>query len=159
MNEASILFLTRKAFTLLNREGHLSGFPQLSANSFEARANVSDLTIRHELEVMDVKAAFHAALAGNDKFSIREFTTWPLLNQFETSHNGSGVSAPLKPDGYIRIHERETKTEGFMHDLFLEVDRSKEVQDVLTLPFSRLRKSAPNFMGCFKKCDRRKAVA
>src|SRR5467141_1616814 len=46
LNEPSILFLTRKAFTILNTEGHLSEYPSLSANSFEARANVSELTLR-----------------------------------------------------------------------------------------------------------------
>jgi len=131
VNEPAVLFLTRKAFSLLSRDGHLSGFPQLSGNSFEARANVSELTIRHELEVMDVKAAFHASLVGNEKFSIQEFTTWPLLNQFETNLNGFGASASLKPDGYIRIHEREANMKGFSHDCFLEVDRSKESQNVL----------------------------
>ena len=130
VNEPSILFLTRKAFNLLSREGHLSGFPPLGANSFEARANVSELTIRHELEIMDVKAAFHAALAPGKQFSILEFSTWPLLNQFETARNDRG-SVLVKPDGYIRIHEREAGTKGFVHDCFLEVDRSSETQDVL----------------------------
>lgn len=131
VNEPSILFLTRKAFTLLNREGHLSGFPPLAANSFEARANVSELTLRHELEIMDVKAAFHAALASSKQFSIREFSTWPLLYQFEITRNGYKPDAPVKPDGYIRFHEREAGSKGFLHDCFLEVDRSKEIQDVL----------------------------
>jgi hypothetical protein len=130
VNEASILFLTRKAFGLLSREGHLSDFPRLGANSFESRANVSNLTLKHELEIMEVKAAFHAALAPGKQFSILAFSTWPLLNQFETSRDGRG-SVLVKPDGYIRIHEQETGTKGFVHDCFLEVDRSSEVQDVL----------------------------
>lgn len=130
VNQPSILFLTRKAFSLLSREGHLAGFPSLSANSFEARACVSELTLRHELEVMDVKAAFHAALAGNGKFSIRRFSTWPLLNQFEAARDGQGVML-VKPDGFICIHEPEPNTKGFNYDCFLEVDRSSEVQDVL----------------------------
>jgi hypothetical protein len=131
VNEPSILFLTRKAFSLLTRDGHLSGCPQLSATAFENRANVSETTIRHELEVMDVKAAFHAALVGNEKFTIREFTTWPLLNQFEAPRYGYGTAGLLKPDGFVRIRERETDTTGFYHDCFLEIDRSSEVQDVL----------------------------
>jgi hypothetical protein len=106
----------------------LSGYPQLSTNSFENRASVSLFTVRHELEVMDVKATLHGALAGNEKFSIREFTTWPLLNQFETTLDGYGAPVSLKPDGYIRIHEREDNTGGFIHDCFLEVDRSEESQ-------------------------------
>ena len=130
-NEASVLFLTRKAFALLTSEGHLSAYPSLGKNSFEARANVSELTLRHELEIMDVKTAFHCALAKSAKFSISEFSTWPLLYQFERTRLGHGAEVLVKPDGFIRIHESEEGTKGFAHDCFLEVDRSSEVQDAL----------------------------
>ena len=130
-NELSVLFLTRKAFTLLNSQGQLSEFPALGKNSFEARANVSELTLRHELEIMDVKASFHAALSKSEKFSLAEFSTWPLLHQFETSRHGHGSDILVKPDGFIRIHEQEEDTKGFAHECFLEVDRSSEKQDAL----------------------------
>ena len=130
-NEPSVLFLTRKAFTLLASRGELSEYPSLGKNSFEARANVSALTLRHELEIMDVRAAFHAALAKSEKFSILEFSTWPLLHQFETSHPGHGADVLVKPDGFIRIHEKEESGKGFAFDCFLEVDRSSEKQDAL----------------------------
>ena len=125
-NEPSILFLTRKAFTLLSSQGQLSDYPSL-----EARANVSELTLRHELQIMDVKAAFHGAFAQSPNFSISEFSTWPLLHQFETPRHGHGADVLLKPDGFIRIHENEEGTKGFAHDCFLEVDRSSEKQDAL----------------------------
>lgn len=131
VNELSVLFLTRKAFTELKSKGHLAHLPSLGTNSFEARANVSELTLRHELEIMDVKAAFHGALAQSDKFSISEFSTWPLLHQFETSRHSHGADILTKPDGFIRIHESEVNTKGFAHDCFLEVDRSSESQDAL----------------------------
>ena len=130
-NEPSVLFLTRKAFALLTNEGHLSAYPSLGKNSFEVRANVSELTLRHELQIMDVKAAFHAALTQSSKFSISDFSTWPLLHQFETPRHGHGADVLLKPDGFIRIHENEEGTKGFAHDCFLEVDRSSEKQDAL----------------------------
>src|ERR1700722_12154455 len=132
-NEPSILLLTRKAFTLLSSRGELSKYPSLRKNSFEARANVSDRTLRHELDIMDVRAACHSALAKSDKFSILEFSTWPLLHQFETSHPGHGADVLVKPDGFIRIHEKEEGTKGFAHDCFLEIDRSSEKQDVLII--------------------------
>jgi Replication-relaxation len=62
ISEPAILFLTRKGFSLLKEEGQIADFPRLSAMAFEKRADVSPLTIRHELEVMDVKAAFYSAL-------------------------------------------------------------------------------------------------
>jgi hypothetical protein len=131
VNEPAILSLTRKSFDLLNSLGELSGYPSLGATSFEARADVSELTLRHELEIMDVKAALHAALEKAEGFSILEFTTWPLLCQFETSHPEHGANMLVKPDGFIRIHEKEEGTKGFAYDCFLEVDRSSEVQDAL----------------------------
>jgi hypothetical protein len=131
VNEPSVLFLTRKAFTLLKSDGHLDGYPPLSANSFEARASVRELTLRHELDVMDVKTAFHVALANSDRFSILEFCTWPLLCQFEASADENRPVVLVKPDGFIRLHEKEEAGRGFVHDLFLEVDRSSESQDIL----------------------------
>src|SRR5690349_8261079 len=55
MNEASVLFLTRKGFGFLSGEGHLSGYPEPNLSFFESRSNVSEFTLRHELEIMDVK--------------------------------------------------------------------------------------------------------
>ena len=130
-NEPSVLFLTRKGFNHLKNEGQLSEFPSLSAASFEARANVSHFTLRHELEIMDVKAAFHAAITKFEAFSIPEFSTWPLLHQFETARDGYGTDILVKPDGFIRIHEREADGSLSEHCLFLEVDRSSETQDTL----------------------------
>jgi hypothetical protein len=131
VNEPSILFLTRKAFDLLNSQGQLSGYPALGGTSFEARSNVSELTLRHELEIMDVKAALHSALAESKQFSIVEFSTWPLIYQFEASRPIDGANTLVKPDGFIRIHEKEPGTKGFAYDCFLEVDRSTEAQDAL----------------------------
>jgi hypothetical protein len=131
VNEPSVLFLTRKGFAHLKSEGQLSEFPSFGANSFEARANVSHFTLRHELEIMDVKAAFHAALVKSEMFSIAEFSTWPLLHQFETSRDGYGSDILVKPDGFIHIHEREADGGLSEHCLFLEVDRSSETQDTL----------------------------
>jgi hypothetical protein len=131
VNEPSILFLTRKGFTLLSNGNLLSGFPQLSVTAFEKRAAVSALTIRHELEVMDVKAAFHSALRKSERFSVAEFSTWPRLHEFKASRTGGGVEVLVKPDGFIRIHEKEKDGGASEHTFFLEVDRSTETQGTL----------------------------
>lgn len=131
VNEPSILFLTRKAFGILKAGGHIDDFPTLGVNSFEARANVSDLTIRHELEIMDVKTSFFRALADSQQFSIAEFGTWPLLYQFETTRIGHGGDAIVRPDGFIRIREADENPKGSFREFFLEVDRSSESQDTL----------------------------
>ena len=68
--ESSVLYLSRKAITFLREQGILSEYPQLGPFSLEKRARVSDLTLQHELEVMDVKTAFHAAISKASAFTI-----------------------------------------------------------------------------------------
>ena len=132
VNEPSILFLTRKGFALLSSENLLAAFPRLSATAFEKRANVSRLTINHELEVMDVKAAFYSALKNSKTFSIAEFSTWPRLHEFKARRSGyDGAEVLVKPDGFIRIHEKEKDGGVSEHTFFLEVDRSTETQAIL----------------------------
>jgi Replication-relaxation len=132
VNEPSVLFLTRKAQALLNEQGLLSEFPPLSSSAFEKRATVSELTLRHELEVMDVKAAFHSALEESGTFTIAEFSTWPRLHEFKARRPGhESAEVLVKPDGFIRIHEKEKDGGLSEHTFFLEVDRSTETQDTL----------------------------
>src|ERR1017187_788306 len=130
VNEPSVLFLTRKAFVALKSRGLLLEYPQLALTALEKRANVSDKTLRHELEVMDVKAAFHTALAKSEKFTIHQFSTWPQLYEFTAVRSGHGAEILVKPDGFIRFHEKEP--DGiYERTFFLEVDRSTEKQDIL----------------------------
>jgi hypothetical protein len=130
--EPSVLFLTRKGLEILQQRGVLSEYPPFDLPALDRRARVSDLTIRHELEVMDVKTAFHAAVRKMPALNIAEFSTWPLLHEFRAYHpNGHGVEVLMKPDGFIRIHETEANGEKFERTFFLEVDRSSEVQDKL----------------------------
>ena len=132
VNESSVLFLTRKGFSMLDGEKLLSEFPRLSATAFEKRADVSAVTIRHEFEVMDVKAAFYSALKNSEAFSIAEFSTWPRLHEFRAHRPGyEGAEVLVKPDGFIRIHEKEKDGGVSEHTFFLEVDRSTETQTTL----------------------------
>lgn len=129
--DPSVLFLTRKAFELLRNEGFAGKYPQLSIASLEKRARVSDLTIRHELDVLSVKAAFHKAVRQTEHLSIAEFGTWPILYEFPAEHPKSGAGTIIKPDGFVRIHEREADAALSEHTFFLEVDRSTETQETL----------------------------
>lgn len=129
VNDPSILFLTRKGFKLLEGDGSLSRYPPLGVTSFERRTQVSALTLQHELEVMDVKAALQAALSKSGQFILNEFTTWPMLCQFEISAPGANIL--VKPDGFMNIHERERDGGLSEHSFFLEVDRSTETQATL----------------------------
>jgi hypothetical protein len=129
--ERSVLFLTFKGLALAQEHGILSQYPPSSLPALERRARVSDLTIRHELEVMDVKTAFHTAIRKLSAFSISEFSTWPLLNQFNVYRQYSGVEVPVKPDGFVGITEIAANGKKYEHAFFLELDRSNEIQDRL----------------------------
>jgi len=131
--EPAILFLGLKGLTLLHERGVLSQYPAFDLPALDRRSRVSDLTIRHELQVMDVKTAFHGAISKMPEFTIATFSTWPLLNEFTAYRpGGNGAEVAVKPDGLIRIHEKEK--DGSLWELpplFLELDRSNEVQETL----------------------------
>ena len=130
--EPSILFLTREGLVLLQKRGVLNDYPSFDLPALDRRARVSDLTIRHELEVMDVKAVFHATFKHAPNFSVVEFSTWPLLNEFMAYRPGlDSTKVLVKPDGFIRIHETEADGGKYERTFFLEVDRSSETQDTL----------------------------
>jgi hypothetical protein len=131
VSDPALLFLTTKGLKLLKENGILAEYPESHIPTLVKRSRVSDLTIRHELEVLDVRAAFHKSLKGNPMSKIEEFCTWPACYEFKSMRSGVGREIPVKPDGFIRIHENEPNGGLFEHDFFLEVDRSTEVQDTL----------------------------
>jgi hypothetical protein len=134
--QPSILHLSRRAFAELSARGMLLDYPQLAWNQLEDRAKVSDLTLRHELAVLDVKTALSCAVRNLSHYELVEFSTWPLLYQFQaaqpplpgTYHPGSVL---IKLDGFIRLHEQEADADRFEHFFFLEVDRSTEHRETL----------------------------
>lgn len=130
-NESAVLFLARQGFDVLANAGMLADYPQRDWRSFQKRVAVSEATIRHELEVMDVKAAFTRAIRDRSDLSLVEFSTWPKLYEFRArrpiTQNGWTHDHELlmKPDGFIRIHEHSS--DGIAeHCFFLEVDRGTE---------------------------------
>jgi hypothetical protein len=127
--EPAIHLFSPKAFPLLRNHGFLHEYPVMSTVALNRRSRVSDLTLKHELEVMDVKAAFHSSIQEAAHLSTAEFCTWPRLHQFEVEINGRGVL--VKPDGFIRIHEKESDGGLSEHNFFLELDRSSESQETL----------------------------
>lgn len=127
--EPAVHYLTRHAFQLLEQHGHLADFPKLSLTALVRRAQVSDSTIRHELDVQEVKTALSVAVNLQEGFSVAEFFTWPLLYQFKVVFGRSEVL--VKPDAFIRIIERDADGKEFERMFFLEVDRSTESQDVI----------------------------
>jgi hypothetical protein len=127
--EPSLHFLTRIGFETIRERGLLSVFPNFSWSVLEQRLQVSDLTLRHELNVMDTKAAFFTAARTDPILEIAEFSTWPSLYQFSVISR-DGTQMLVKPDGFIRLHQK-VAAEKFEHVFFLELDRSTETLDTL----------------------------
>jgi hypothetical protein len=128
--DPAVLFLTKKAFALLCERGAIANYPKTTWKSLEKRVRVSPLTLRHELEVQDVKAAMVQAISQAPGLEVTEFNTWPLLNKFR-AYTPAGELVTVKPDGLIRIRQSMLNGEILEHALFLEVDRSTETLETL----------------------------
>jgi hypothetical protein len=129
-SDPSILFLGVKGYRLLAAAGLLANYPPLSLSTWEKRARVSDLTLRHELAVMDAKAAIVTVIRKTTRYRVRQFSTWPKLNEFQAVRR-DGLPVIVKPDGFMRIIEDGADGYPYEHAFFLEVDRSTESSPVL----------------------------
>jgi hypothetical protein len=128
----SILSLSSSGLSLLKEQGVLACYPPFDHATLRRRLQVSELTLRHELSVMNVKVAVIGKFADTPKASVLEFTTWPALNQFTVPAPAKrGASVTVKPDGFIRIKEDNAHGKSRINSFFLEVDRSSESQEVL----------------------------
>ena len=129
--EPSILFLTRSGFELLTERGVPGAVPPLSWTCLERRLRVSNATLRHELGVLDVRAAIISAVAADARYDVVEFGVWPRPFQFRASPGIGRPDVTLRPDGLVRIGEREPDGGRSEHTFYLEVDRSTEVVDTV----------------------------
>ncbi|MGI8426634.1 MAG: replication-relaxation family protein [Actinomycetota bacterium] len=135
--EPSILHLRERAFTELSASGAISEYPRFKWKQLQKRLQVSDSTLRHELDVLEVKTSLSSALSVLPRYELVEFSTWPLIYQFQAAQPPRpGTYQPAKvlirPDGFMRIYEH-TNEDDFEHFLYLEVDRSTEPHETLAL--------------------------
>lgn len=128
--DPGILFIARSGFRFLSVNGHLADYPQITELDLERRVAVAESKLRHELEVMDVKAALVSSIQDMPAFQVEEFATWPRLYEFE-SCNPSGRAETTQPDGCIRLIERTSERRSIASTFFLEVDRSTSAPGVL----------------------------
>lgn len=134
--EPSILTIARSAISILLEQKRLDGFPPITSSILHNRSLVSPLTLGHELEVMNVKAAIVKAVNSSNSFRVAEFSTWPALSQFHgrrpSTNEYGGLDVLVKPDGFVRI-QRENDRNSPAYALFLEVDRSTESLDTFAI--------------------------
>lgn len=98
----------------------------LSEKLLKRRLDVSPLTLRHELAVLDVKVAFHTA-AKRRGLELLEFCTWPALNELPRR---SRDERAVRPDGFAIIRSAGPKgPQNFR--FYVELDRSTESTRVL----------------------------
>jgi Replication-relaxation len=133
----AILYLTQTGFKALQAAQMLSDYPRISWDRLAKRVQVSELTLAHELAVMDVKVAVCQALRAS-AYELGEFTTWPLLSQFKVRarHAAMGGRGTIgKPDGWLRVTDAVSASAVSPHRLgqmfYWEIDRSTEAQSVL----------------------------
>lgn len=121
----ALLHITKTGLSLLHKRRMIAFRPDVGAKVLKARFVIPPTAIRHELAVLDTKAAFCHALSASGTAQVLEFTTWPLLNQFIVHRE------VVKPDGFVRY--RITTTTGITGDgcCFLEMDLSTEPQTTL----------------------------
>ena len=135
VGEASCVFFTRRAYRLLREGGHLAAYPPLRGASLEKRSRVSDLTLRHELAVMDVKCAVMKAVRGRPGLSAAECSTWPRLSQFRADRHrpgpGEAPTVLVKPDGFVKLVEEAQNGGSSELYFYLEVDRSTETVETV----------------------------
>ncbi|MFT3784912.1 MAG: replication-relaxation family protein [Tepidisphaeraceae bacterium] len=134
--EPSILHLTTPALRELKRRGLLQRYPRVF--NLHKRHQVSPLTLRHELTVLDVRAAFFRATTGKPGVSIDPFLTWPRLCQFRPSPRTGGRVVTCRPDGFFTINEAAPATTPrnrpatLAHHFYLELDRGTETLATLS---------------------------
>ncbi len=122
--ERSCLVITSRGIGVLRPAGQLRKYERLPAAPGWKRSQVSGSTLAHELAVMDVKAAFHAAAPSAGR-RVLDFATWPALNRFESG------GATVKPDAFVRVEDLSSEAPGTQSRFYLELDRSTESLRVL----------------------------
>jgi Replication-relaxation len=116
--------LTRDGFQWLRDHAGLDDYPRLSWGSMRVRLSVSDLTLRHELAVGDVKAAFYNHARKHEGVTIDRFVTWPRLLRFKNPDARSSQKL-VSPDGFTRM-SMAIAEQSVRYDCFLEIDRGTE---------------------------------
>ena len=127
--EPAILHLTRGGLNAL-REYDDTSPNAVVVGTLGKRPQVTDQTLRHEIDVTDVKAALCAALATRSDLRLVDFTTWPSRMEFRANVKAAGSvlsrRVTVRPDGFLDVYSLTTRRN---HRFFLEVDRSTETLD------------------------------
>ena len=133
VQDPAIYSMTRRGFLSLKDEGMLDPLLELGWAKLQDRLRVAEMTLKHELAVMDVKAALSPALAKVDGAELVELSVNPERHAFRVTEAISDAkklvgfrSLLSKPDGFVHVKERACDGELVNQYFFLEVDRGTE---------------------------------
>lgn len=133
VQDPALYSLTRKGYMSLKEDGMLDPLLELGWARMQDRINVSEMMLRHELAVMDVKASLAPAIQKSKDLELAEFTVNPERHAFQVSQAVLDSkklvgfrSVRAKSDGFI--HVKEERLGGLIFDqyFFLEADRGTE---------------------------------
>jgi len=134
VHEPGIVFLTEEGLRLLRSDCALCQLPNMPRNTVRTRLPPSGLALNHDLQVLDVKAAFYRAVRNNAGVAINEFSTLPDLHKFKALRVGQMRQLVcVKPDGFMRLSNAPAAQAPMEHIFFIELDRSTETQETLAL--------------------------
>ena len=114
------LYLTKKGYLTLRKAGLLGQYPIATWKTMRNRPYIKDTTLLHELELMDVCAAFAVAVRNQTSHHLQGLSTWPALFAFHTFRHHRKVT--VRPDGYITLYDHHGQEIAF----FVELDRGTE---------------------------------
>lgn len=137
--ERSVLHLAKAGFEILQQQHALPDDRRLIWLSLLRRMQVSVLTVAHELEVADVRAALCAAIAKTHTLRVTMFSTWPAHHRFSILEPATGERCTVEPDGYIGVAQERADGRRRDHSFFLEVDRSTESVERVVRQVGRYR--------------------
>ncbi len=133
VQDPAIFSLTRKGYMSLKDEGMLDPLLELGWAKMQKRIQVSELMLRHELAVMDVKSALAPAIEKQVNLTLKEFTVNPERHAFRVNQAVVDFkklvgfrSTTVKPDGFIHLRQNQDMPKPLDHYFFLEVDRGTE---------------------------------
>jgi hypothetical protein len=131
--EPAIYSLGRTGYLRLREAGELGPAADPGWAKLQKRQRTHDLMLRHELAVMDVKAALVCAARKHPRLELVTLSVSPDRHGFravEAVADGGGLvrfrSIRAKPDGFIHVREHDIGTPSRQHFFFLEVDRGTE---------------------------------
>lgn len=127
--EPTILHLTKQGLHLLSCDGYLNDYPLLDQINIHKRNQVSELTLRHELAVLDIVTAISGAINKDESLHLAERCTWPRLFQCKIARPALSKLI-VRADGFLRVTQTHSD-QSIEHAFFLEVDRSTESQEKL----------------------------